>query len=85
MSADGRFAFVAGYVSVSSTDTDYLILIYNARTGRQLRSAHYNGTGNDDDDAASLNVSPDGKRWYVTGSSDGLSRLSDYVTLAYSL
>lgn len=46
--------------------------------------ARYNGAGNGSDAAASLVVSPDGSKIFVTGSSASTETGSDYGTVAYS-
>jgi len=49
----------------------------------QLWAERYNGFGNGFDRAASVVVSPDGRRVYVTGRSAGRSLKGDYATIAY--
>lgn len=51
--------------------------------GDELWVQRYNGTGNGDDRAEAIDVSPDGTKVFVTGASPGSTSSSDYATIAY--
>ena len=51
--------------------------------GAQLWLSRYNGSANRNDFAAALEVSPDGSKVFMTGSSAGSSGTYDYATVAY--
>ena len=52
--------------------------------GSDLWIERYNGPANGTDQAASIAVSPDGGRVFVTGRSQGTNHKADYATVAYS-
>src|SRR5207302_2752496 len=54
-----------------------------ASTGAKVWVARYNGPQSVLDSAASLGVSPDGTRVFVTGTSFGSGSDYDYATVAY--
>jgi len=54
-------------------------------TPAKLWVARYNGSGNGDDKASSLRVSPDGTKVFVTGASTGSTSSADYATVTYSV
>jgi DNA-binding beta-propeller fold protein YncE len=57
-----------------------------AAGGDQQWVARYDGPGHGDDGGASVAISPDGKRAYVTGTSAGtLATGQDYATIAYDV
>ena len=83
VSPDGAKVFVSGYSLGPATFNDYATIAYSARSGTRRWVARYNGTGNVDDVATALGVSPDGRRVFVTGYSLGSSTSLDYATVAY--
>jgi hypothetical protein len=82
---DGTQVIVTGTSSGGTNGNDYATVAYNASTGAQAWSALYNGPANSYDSATSIVVSPDAKRVFVTGSSDGVNSDSDFATIAYNL
>jgi DNA-binding beta-propeller fold protein YncE len=85
VSPDGGTVYVTGGSGGGGTGSDYDTVAYSSG-GTRLWARRYNGpsTSRDHRDyATSLAVSPDGRRVYVTGSSEGSSS-SDYATVAYS-
>lgn len=86
VSPDGTKVFVTGYRDSQTTTLDYATVAYDAATGRSLWASLYNGTGDDDDLAYAVAVSPDGTKVFVTGLSDGppLKTDIDYGTIAYN-
>jgi hypothetical protein len=52
--------------------------------GQQLWVTRFNGSGNSDDSAYALGVSPGGSRLFVTGPTSGATSSTDYGTEAYS-
>src|SRR3954466_5694170 len=56
----------------------------SASGGAQLWLSRYDGPGHGADDAHSVAVSPDGKRTFVSGTSQGApGKGQDYATVAY--
>jgi uncharacterized delta-60 repeat protein len=83
MAVDGAGnIYVTGGSSGSTSSNDYVTIKYNS-SGQEQWVARYNGTGNDNDVAASLVVSGAGNV-YVTGSSIGQGSATDYATVMYN-
>lgn len=73
--------FVTGY-RASTTGVDYATIAYDSTTGAQLWNAFYDGPGQADDYAFSIDVLPDGSMVFVTGRSASASP-ADFATVAY--
>jgi hypothetical protein len=84
VSPDSRTVFVTGESYAANGYPDYLTVAYDALTGSQQWTARYNGPGNSGDSAASLAVSPDGARVFVTGASANATSGVDFATIAYN-
>ena len=84
VSPTGRTVFVTGGSQGRTSASDYATIAYNASTGKQLWVRRYNGRANASDAAASLALSRDGRRLYVTGGSRGRTSKADYATVAYN-
>jgi WD40 repeat protein len=86
VSPDGTVAFVTGYSTGPASTGDYVTVAYDAATGAKLWLKRYNGTGDDDDAATALEVSADGSRLFVTGTTvvSGGGDPYDYGTVAYN-
>jgi DNA-binding beta-propeller fold protein YncE len=84
-SPDGSLVFVTGFSGSATTGSDYATVAYSATTGAQVWAQRYNGQGKWYDAAASVAVSPDGSKVFVTGTSSTNWLISgdDYLTLAY--
>ncbi len=80
---DGSKVFVTGSTGWWFPHRNYATVAYDTSTGAQLWAAPYDGSIKDDDAPASLGVSPDGSRVFVTGESAGSGSSFDYATLAY--
>jgi hypothetical protein len=86
LSPDGTRLFVTGFSAGYSTLLDVFTIAYDSSTGAALWLKRYNGPGNGNDYAASLGVSPDGDKVFVTGASQKTSdnfKNFDYLTIAY--
>jgi len=82
---DGATVYVTGFVTTSAGDRDYGTVAYNAATGIPRWNRTYQGTGQSDDLANSIAVSPDGSTVFVTGASAGTSfHTLDFATVARS-
>jgi DNA-binding beta-propeller fold protein YncE len=80
VSPGGDKVYVTGSSAGDGTGPDYTTAAYSASTGARLWVARYNDPAGGTDTAASVAVSPDGARVYVTGIASG----SDYTTVAYN-
>jgi TolB-like protein len=85
VSPDASEVFVTGYSDgwSSAHGFDYATVAYDASTGAQLWVKRYNASGNFDDYASALGVSPDGSAVFVTGGSEVSTNGPDYATVAY--
>ncbi len=79
----GGSVFVTGISDGGASADDYATVAYNAVTGAQLWASRFNGPGNGIDEAASMAVSPDGTKVFVTGQSQAGS-IDEYATVAYN-
>ena len=79
----GGSVFVTGISDGGASADDYATVAYNAVTGSKLWASRYNGPGNGIDEAASMAVSPDGTKVFVTGQSQAGS-IDEYATVAYN-
>jgi hypothetical protein len=84
VSPDGSKVFVSGESYAANGFADYATVAYNAANGTQLWVKRYNGPGNSYDVAASVGVSPDGTKVFVTGQSVGSTTSEDYATVTYN-
>jgi hypothetical protein len=82
VSPDGSAVFVTGVSTDAPGFYDYATVAYDARTGDQLWVGRYR-SGEMDDAASDVAVSPDGSTVFVTGTSNGFGTLADYATVAY--
>ena len=83
VSPDGRRVFVTGESEGSGTGSDFATVAYRGGTGAKLWTKRYDGPANGVDGPNAIAVSPDGRRVFVTGGSDGSGTGSDYATVAY--
>ena len=81
---DGSSVFVTGRSEGATSAFDYATVAYDMDAGAKRWVATYDGPAIGDDAAASVAVSPDGTKVFVTGSSTGVGTLKDYATIAYS-
>ena len=84
-SPDGRSVYVGAITAPNSGEVDYVTIAYDATNGAQQWISIYNGLGPGRiNSLKDLAVSPDGKRVYVTGESDGARQYEiDFATVAY--
>lgn len=84
-SPDGSSVYVAGNLyGGASQDSNFLTVAYNASTGAQAWAKTFNGSAGSSDGADGIAVTPDGTKLVVTGSSNGVSSRTDFVTLGYN-
>ncbi len=81
LTPDGSSALVTGFGSDGTDDADYATVAYNAGSGATLWTKRFDG--GDSDFARSIAVDPTGTTVVVTGSSDGSTSGSDFLTLEY--
>lgn len=82
VSLDGSRIFVTGYRG-GHGGRDFETIAYSPR-GDRLWLRAYNGPADNDDQAAAIGVSPDGKQVFVTGwGYTGVFLYRDFVTLSY--
>jgi DNA-binding beta-propeller fold protein YncE len=80
VSPDGSTVFVTGSSDASENDADYATVAYDAVTGSELWVSRHSGERNER--AVAVGVSPDGSSVFVTGRSTS-SGITLYVTVAY--
>jgi hypothetical protein len=84
-SPDSSRVFVTGYSDSTATDYDYETIAYSASSGSRVWAKRFDGARSLDDYATSIAVSPDGRKVFVSGYTNGGSRTGyDYATVAYS-
>ena len=84
VSADGTSVFATGTSwGGKATQEDFATVAYDAATGKRRWVARYDGPGHGVEEWASLTVSRDGTRVFVSGGSDGGHSMFDYVVIAY--
>ena len=83
VSPNGTRVYVTGSSPGTSSGEDYATVAYNAMSGASLWVKRHNGSGNGDDEAAAVAVSPAGTV-FVTGYIGTVRSVSDYCTIAYS-
>jgi DNA-binding beta-propeller fold protein YncE len=83
LSPDGSKVFITSLRVRRGSPDEYATFAYDAATGATVWSARYHGPAKGDSDPASIAVSPDGSKVYVTGSSQTTTGASDYATVAY--
>lgn len=80
---DDGTVYVTGHSTGFGDQYDYATVAYDPGTGARLWVGRYNGPAGAADIAYALDVSPDGARVYVTGSSTGPATGEDYATVGY--
>jgi len=84
VSPDGATVYVTGMSGgPAGKNYDFATVAYEAATGEQAWATRYNGPAGDQDEGASVAVSPDGDTVFVTGNSRSVATDLDYATLAY--
>ena len=71
VSPDGKTVFVTGLSGLTSVQSDYATVAYNAATGAQLWVKLYSPPANGADAATSVAVSPTGTMVFITGQTYG--------------
>jgi len=90
LTRDGKKLVVTGTSGGGrrSTGDDFASVAYNSATGKKLWVARYMSRGNSNDSAASVGASPDGKTFFVAGTSseknDAGGEVGRCVTIAYN-
>jgi hypothetical protein len=79
----GDTVYVTGHFNNTGTAADYVTLAYDVASGEPIWQRRYDGTVSGNDFARRVTVSPDGSTVYVSGCSDGLGTLADWLTIAY--
>ena len=84
LSPDGSTVFVTGHGTDPTSNTyDIATVAYDGTSGDRLWAARYDGPAGGRDEAAAVEVSPDGSAAFVTGTSAGSTTGLDFVTLGY--
>jgi len=83
VSPRGGAVFVTGTSSGRSSGSDFASVAYAAATGATLWTKHYD-QANRLDAASSVAASPDGRRVFVTGASEGRDSRFDFATVGYA-
>jgi hypothetical protein len=86
LSPDGLRLFVTGIIVNPGYADDYATIAYNAISGAHVWVRLYDGPATEgNDDARAIDVSPNGKLVFVTGTSYGAAGISDpdIATIAY--
>jgi outer membrane protein assembly factor BamB len=86
LTPDGRELFVVGSAYEDTSRARFLVLAFDARSGKPLWKSHYDPSGPHTDmtGAQDASVSAQGGRLYVTGQASlGESRPSVYLTVAF--
>jgi putative pyrroloquinoline-quinone binding quinoprotein len=81
VSPDGSRVFVCGYRG-GHQGRDFETIAYSSK-GQQVWLRAYNGMADNDDEAVSIGVRPDGQQVFVTGMQHATPTSRDYATLAY--
>jgi hypothetical protein len=88
VSPDSAFVYVTGSSPTGDEGTeDIATIAYNATTGQMAWSARYDDPHGGSDQGISMQVSPDGRRVYVTGfgQGEGSAFDVDWKTIAYDV